>query len=136
MAAVTQLGDANVYGHETVRGPERVGTSSLMWFTCRISINFTGTYADADGFTFDAATAIENALRSGADVTIRDAMMAAPGMETISSVVTTVGADEVAVSTDNVVGKLNINDFSTAHADAVLGTFEDPIIFAVTYTQT
>lgn len=134
MAAVTGS-NVKAWGFTTVNGPHRITSSNVKVMGCYVSAEFTGTYASADNATLDAATAIESARRHGANVTLRSACWAAPGLETVSNTDNKIGANTVAVSGDNVTCQLIQTDLSTERADGAMGTFKEPVVFYVTFTE-
>jgi hypothetical protein len=134
MAAVAGA-NAQAFGFTTVNGPHTMTTSLARVMGCYISCTYTGTYAGGDNATLAAKTAIETARRTGKAVTLRSACWAAPGLETVSGSDNKIAAGTVAVSGANITSELLQNDISTEHADAAMGTWKEPIVYYVTFTE-
>lgn len=134
---MTAVAGANlkVYGFTTVNGPHTITSSNLKVMGCYIAAEYTGTYASGDDATFNAVTAIQAARRNGSTPVIRSACWAAPGLETVSAVDNKVGANTVAVSSPNVTSQIIQTDLSTERANGAMGTFKEPIVYYVTFTE-
>ena len=124
----------NVFGHTTPGGPKVDSSSDRIW-QCYVAVTVTGTYAQAD----DASvlllpTAIANSLRNGKTIALRDASWVGPGIQTVSSVDTKMGATATAVSGTSMTFALTDQTFAAEYANATsVGTTKHPLIFSVTY---
>lgn len=128
--AVLEATNVSVFNHSTVTGP-RVTSANKRIFSCYVTGEFTGTYAQADNARFtNLHTEIANSLRSGSAVALVDAAFAQIGSESDG---TLLGAKTVAVSGSNVTMELTTGDLSTEHGNAAIVN-DDPLAFAVTYT--
>lgn len=121
----------SVFDHTAPSGPS-FDSSNKSVFNCRISAEFTGTYAQGDNANILlVTTAITDSLRSGETIALLDAAFAHPGMEGT----TILGAKTVAVSGTGLTLELTGADLTTEHANAALGTVTKPIMFFVAYTR-
>lgn len=134
---MTAVAGANlkVYGFTTVNGPHTITSSNVRVMGCYIAAEFTGTYASGDDATFDARAAIIAARRNNKTPTIRSACWAAPGVETVSGTDHVRAAGSCTVSNPNVVAPILQTDISTERGDSAMGTFKEPIVFYVTFTE-
>lgn len=90
----------------------------------------SGTYAQADDASFDAATAIQNAKRDGKTVTLLGAVFVSAGDENGA----VIGAGPCTVSTGDILCGLLQEDLSTERANgAMSATWNKPLTFFVAY---
>lgn len=130
--AVLSGSNISVYNHTANTGPI-YDSSGRVVRNCFITCEFSGTYAQGDNAQILAVpTAIQDSLRSGGTVTLRDAAFATPGIEGASTVI---GAKTVAVSSADITLELTGADLTTEHANAALSELSKPISFFVTYVH-
>lgn len=134
MAAVTNI-NTQVWGFTTVTGPHRMTSSSVQMYGCFLACAFSGTYASADNATIAAVTAIQAARRNGKTPTLRGATLAQVATETVSGTDNVVGAKTVAISSSNITLELTQTDLSTERADGAMGTFKEPLVLYVCFTE-
>lgn len=131
MAVVTGS-NMTVFDH-SANGALAKDSSGNVFFTCKVSAYFTGTYAQADNAQLTGVhTVIADSLRSDRAITLVDAGFARPGLEAGTGI----GATTVAVSTNDITLVLTGADMTTEHASAALGTMTEPVCFWVTYKTT
>lgn len=130
--ALVEGSNMTVFDH-SANGAMAKDSSGNVFFTCKVSAYFTGTYVQGDNAQLTSVhTAIANSLRSDRAITLVDAGFARPGLEAG----TAIGAKTVAVSTNDITLELTGADMSTEHAGAALGTMTEPVCFWVTYKTT
>lgn len=119
----------SVHGYTTDSGELRDSSNNRV-FNCKIGVEFSGTYAQADNAQIsDVDASIESNVRSGGAITLLDAAFSQPGLESQ----TIIGAKTVAVSGNNITLELTGADLSTEHANAALSTMTRPMFFFVSY---
>jgi hypothetical protein len=136
MAAVTPTGQY-VHSFATSQGPKtstQTVPGSLR--TCIFECAFTGTYAQATGYSITSAqiiAAINATQRDGGTITIWDVSAIGPGQEGATNAWVMPGPAIFTTSAGPCTGLLYGQDMATEHAAAVMGTFGSPCAFMVTF---
>lgn len=136
MAAVTPTGQY-VHSFTTPNGPKTSTQSpagSLR--SCIFECAFTGTYAQATGYSITSAqiiAAINAAMRDGGTITIWDVCAASPGQEGATNAWVMPGPAIFTTSAGPCTGLLYGPDMATEHANGAMGTFANPCAFQVTF---
>lgn len=129
--AVTSGTVTNVFNMNQPLGPKKTA-AGLAIYTAFITVNIAGIYDQAaNSQVLNVTTAMQNSMHNGKTVALLGAMFASPGDEAG----TPIGAKTVAVSGTGLTFELTTGDMATEHAAAVLGTLNNDICFAVTYTE-
>ncbi len=127
--AVVNGSNITVWNHTAPYGI-RLDSSNNPVFSCYVSCQLSGTYAQADNAQMqNVHTAISGSRRDGKTVSLKTAECVGVGQNAGSPV----AAKTVAVSTNDVTFEVTTGDFSTEFSNGAIATTE-PIPFFVTYT--
>lgn len=111
-------------------GPAKDSSGNEVW-NALVTFGITGTYVQADNAQLTSVpTAMQNLLKWGKAITLRDVMLAAPGDESG----TPIGVTTLAISTSTITFELTGGDLTTEHAGAALATLNKPIALRVCFT--
>jgi hypothetical protein len=130
------------YGFTSPKGSQEVHTVSsdeVEIVGCYVDVEYlTGTYATANTALFSPATAIQDSLRDGRTVTIKQACFADSGKVTISSTDSLIAALGCTVSAGVVSNDLALEDLTTEYTNGTnvaTMTWQRPITYYVTFTR-